>query len=142
MKQESIQKVEATLVEKGVLREDENALTVNFKDYGAPKLDIAIVRNRQATSTYLLRDIAALIEREEKYDFDEMIYVVAAEQDIYFQRLFKIIELMGRADVGRKVKHINFGKVLGMSSRLGTVPRCDAHGLQDTRADYNPDISI
>ena len=117
----SIQKVEAILVERGILKEDRNALVVNFKDHGAPKLDVAIVRNRQGTSTYLLRDIAALIEREEKYNFDKMIYVVSSEQDVYFQRLFKIIELMGRPDLSSKVQHVNFGKVLGMSSRLGTV---------------------
>lgn len=121
VKPESIEKVEATLVQRGILKEDRNALIVDFKDHGAPKLDVAIVRNRQGTSTYLLRDIAALIERDEKYKFDRMIYVVSSEQDVYFQRLFKVIELMGRPDLSSKVQHVNFGKVLGMSSRLGTV---------------------
>ena len=121
VKPESITKVEGLLVERGILKEDNGALIINFKDHGAPKLDVAIVRNRQGTSTYLLRDIAALIEREEQYQFDRMIYVVSSEQDIYFQRLFKTTELMGRPDLADKVQHVNFGKVQGMSSRLGTV---------------------
>ncbi|KAL8800155.1 MAG: hypothetical protein Q9200_007335 [Gallowayella weberi] len=117
----SIEKAEAILIEKGILKEDRNALIVNFKDHGAPKLDVAVVRNRQGTSTYLLRDIAGVFEREEKYQPDQLVYVVSSEQDVYFQRLFKIIELMGRPDLSSKLQHVNFGKVLGMSSRLGTV---------------------
>ncbi|KAL8681116.1 MAG: hypothetical protein Q9186_002768 [Xanthomendoza sp. 1 TL-2023] len=117
----SIDRAEAILIEKGILKEDRNALIVNFKDHGAPKLDVAVVRNRQGTSTYLLRDIAGVFEREEKYQPDQLVYVVSSEQDVYFQRLFKIIELMGRPDLSSKLQHVNFGKVLGMSSRLGTV---------------------
>jgi len=121
VKAKTMQRVECILVERGVLVEDNNAQIIDFKKHGAPKLDIAIVRNRQGTSTYLLRDIAALIERDEKYHFDRMIYVVSAEQDIYFQRLFKAIELMGHPELAKKVQHVNFGKVLGMSSRMGNV---------------------
>ena len=72
-----------------------NALIIDSKKHGAKKLDMAIVRTRQGTSTYLLRDLAAVLERVEKYSFDKMIYVVSSEQDGYLQRLFKIIELMG-----------------------------------------------
>lgn len=118
---ESIHKVEALLLERGILKANNGAMIIDFKEHGAPKLDVAVVRNRQGTSTYLLRDIAGFIERAEKYDFDKSIYVVSSEQDMYFQRLFKIVELMGRSDLASKAQHVNFGKVLGMSSRLGTV---------------------
>ncbi|ODH51987.1 hypothetical protein GX48_01775 [Paracoccidioides brasiliensis] len=84
------------------------------------KLDIAIVRNR-GTSTYLLRDIATVLEREEKYEFDKMIYVVAAEQNTYFQRVFKTVEILGYPEIASKLVHINFGKVQGMTSQLGAV---------------------
>lgn len=50
-----------------------------------------------------------------------MIYVVSSEQDVYFQRLFKVLELMGRADLAVRLQHVSFGKVIGMSSRLGNV---------------------
>ncbi|EEH42558.2 uncharacterized protein PADG_07378 [Paracoccidioides brasiliensis Pb18] len=85
------------------------------------KLDIAIVRNRGGTSTYLLRDIATVLEREEKYEFDKMIYVVAAEQNTYFQRVFKTVEILGYPEIASKLVHINFGKVQGMTSQLGAV---------------------
>lgn len=118
---ETMHRAERILIEKGVLTEDNDAQIIDFKNYGAPELGVPIVRNRRGTSTYLLRDIAALIERHEEYHFDRMIYVVSAEQDNYFQRLFKVIELMSYAELTSKVQHVNFGKVLGMSSRMGNV---------------------
>jgi arginyl-tRNA synthetase len=49
-----------------------------------------------------------------------MYYVVAAQQDHHFKQLFKILELMGY-DWSKTLNHINFGMVLGMSTRKGTV---------------------
>jgi arginyl-tRNA synthetase len=40
-------------------------------------------------------------------------------------QLIKIIELMGRKDLADKLQHINFGLVLGMSTRRGTVKFLD-----------------
>lgn len=50
-----------------------------------------------------------------------MIYVVASAQDLHLKQLFKIVELLGHEDVAKRCQHINFGLVLGMSTRRGTV---------------------
>ncbi|EZF29010.1 arginine-tRNA ligase [Trichophyton interdigitale H6] len=121
VKSSTVEKAESLLKEKGVYAEDNGTWIIDFKEHGAPHLGVAVARTRIGTTTYLLRDIAAVLERVEKYQFDKMIYVVSTEQDLYFQRLFKTIELMGYTDVAAKLEHINFGKVMGMSSRLGTV---------------------
>jgi arginyl-tRNA synthetase len=54
-----------------------------------------------------------------------MIYVVASAQDLHLKQLFKIIELLGHNDIAAKVQHVNFGLVLGMSTRKGTVKFLD-----------------
>lgn len=72
-----------------------------------------------AAALYLTRDISELLHRAEKYNFDHMIYVVASQQDLHLKQLFKIIELMGHTEIAKKVQHINFGMVLGMSTRKG-----------------------
>ncbi|OJD15622.1 arginine-tRNA ligase [Emergomyces pasteurianus Ep9510] len=118
---ETIGKVENILKKKGIYEENEGSWVINFEKHGARKLGTAVVRNRGGTTTYLLRDVAAVLERAEKYEFDKMIYVVSAEQDSYFQRVFKTVEIMGYPDIAAKLVHMNFGKVQGMSSRLGTV---------------------
>ncbi|EER39455.1 arginyl-tRNA synthetase [Histoplasma capsulatum H143] len=118
---ETIEKVENMLKDRGVYEENEGSWVINFEKHGARKLGTAVVRNRGRTTTYLLRDVAAVLERVEKYEFDKMIYVVSAEQDSYFQRVFKTVEIMGDPNIAAKLVHINFGKAQGMSSRLGTV---------------------
>lgn len=67
------------------------------------------------------------MEREERYHFDKMIYVVASQQDLHLAQLFKILEIMGSpySDVSKKCQHINFGMVLGMSTRKGTAKFLD-----------------
>ncbi|EEH21709.2 arginine-tRNA ligase [Paracoccidioides brasiliensis Pb03] len=118
---ETVEKVERILKEKGIYEENQGLWIIDFKKHGARVLDIAIVRNRGGTSTYLLRDIATVLEREEKYEFDKMIYFVAAEQNTYFQRVFKTVEILGYPEIASKLVHINFGKVQGMTSQLGAV---------------------
>ncbi|TFK86419.1 arginyl-tRNA synthetase [Polyporus arcularius HHB13444] len=105
------------LHEMGLIEEDNGALRVNLEKY---KLGKAVVRKRDGTSIYLTRDIGAAIERHEKYKFDKMIYVVAAQQDLHLQQFFKVLSLMGY-DWADKLEHVNYGLVLGMSTRKGTV---------------------
>jgi len=45
---------------------------------------------------------------------------VGAQQNLHFEQLFKILELMGY-EWAKSCEHINFGMVLGMSTRQGTV---------------------
>lgn len=117
----AVSEVESILKEKGVYEEYQGSWRIDFPKYGANHLGAAILRSRTGTTTYLLRDVAAILDRSRQYSFDEMIYVVSSEQDSYFQRVFKTVELMGRPDLAAKLKHVNFGKVMGMSSRLGNV---------------------
>lgn len=117
----SVEAVEKILKERGVYEEKEGSWHIDFEKYGSKGLGIAVVRGRTGTTTYLLRDVAAVLEREEKYGFDKMIYVVSSEQDLYFKRIFKTLDLMGRSDLAARLQHINFGKVEGMSSRRGNV---------------------
>lgn len=72
------------------------------------------------TSIYLTRDIGGAIERYEKFKFDKMIYVVSSQQDLHLAQFFKILSLM-EFPWAAKLEHVNYGLVLGMSTRKGTV---------------------
>lgn len=71
----------------------------------------------EQTFLYLTRDVAELLERKKKYDFDEAIYVVSLEQDQHIAQLFALASRYG-GEFGKRIaktcKHINFGLVLGM----------------------------
>lgn len=116
---ETMQKVSRLLREGGISEESEGAVIVDLTKH-SKKLGKAIVQKKDGTTLYLTRDIGAAMERYDKYKFDKMIYVVASQQDLHLQQLFKIIELLG-FDWAKRMQHVNFGMVLGMSSRKGTV---------------------
>lgn len=122
---ESMAKAEAVLREKGISEVERGATVLDFKKHGAPKLGVAMIRNSDGTSNYLLRDVGAAIARWDKYAFDRMIYVVMSEHNIHLQRLFKILELLGYGAARSRMEHVNFVKVQGMLSRRGNVKFLD-----------------
>lgn len=115
--------------EKGISIESDGARVVDFASLipgkEGKRLERPIIRKKDGTALYLTRDISELMGRYEKYKYDQMIYVVASQQDLHLKQLFKIVELMGDKDVAAKCQHINFGMVLGMSTRKGTVKFLD-----------------
>ncbi|KAF9126075.1 hypothetical protein BGW39_006946 [Mortierella sp. 14UC] len=105
------------LHEKNLLTESDGALIIDLTKY---KLGICVVQKKDGTTLYITRDIGAALERYEKYGFEHMYYIVASQQDLHLKQLFKILELLG-FDWAKKVTHLNFGMVGGMSTRKGTV---------------------
>ncbi|KAF8898168.1 hypothetical protein CPB84DRAFT_1781072 [Gymnopilus junonius] len=114
---ESMDKAQKQLEEMGLVSESQGARVVDLEKY---KLGTPIIRKKDGTSIYLTRDIGAAIERYEEYKFDKMIYVVSSQQDLHLAQFFKILELMGFT-WAKKLLHINYGLVQGMSTRKGTV---------------------
>lgn len=125
VKSESMASAYSIMEKAGVSEHSEGAVIVDFTKHGAKKLGKAIIIRKDGTPLYLTRDIGAILERDEKYHFDKMIYVVAAQQDLHLAQLFKITELMGYKDLASRCQHINFGMVRGMSTRKGTVKFLD-----------------
>jgi arginyl-tRNA synthetase len=123
--EDSMEKIAKEMAEKKISTESEGAMIVNFAELipgkEGKKLEKPIVRKKDGTALYLTRDISELLNRHEKYHFDKMIYVVASQQDLHLKQLFKIVELLDYKDIAAKCEHINFGMVLGMSTRKGTV---------------------
>ncbi|GAA5905592.1 hypothetical protein JCM6882_008722 [Rhodosporidiobolus microsporus] len=105
------------LLESGIVEESQGALIVDLEKY---KLGKTIVRKKDGTGVYITRDIAAAKERHDKFNFDQMIYVVASQQDLHLAQFFKVLDLMGQP-FAKTLSHVNFGMVQGMSTRKGTA---------------------
>jgi arginyl-tRNA synthetase len=105
------------LKDKNLLEESKGALVVNLESSGLGK---PLVIKSDGATLYLTRDIAAAQDRFESYNLDRSVYVVSSQQDLHFQQLFKICELMGKEWMPN-MRHISFGMVKGMSTRKGTV---------------------
>jgi arginyl-tRNA synthetase len=127
--EENMAKNAKRMEEMGITEESEGAVIIDFTKHVPGKagksLERPIIKKRDGTALYLTRDITEMLQRVDKYHFDQMIYVVASQQDLHLKQLFKVIELMGEKELAKKVSHINFGMVLGMSTRKGTVKFLD-----------------
>jgi arginyl-tRNA synthetase len=97
--------------------ESQGAWIVPLEDYGLPP---ALILKKDEATLYLTRDIAAAEYRFQRWNFEKLMYVVGAPQKLHFQQLFKVLELMGY-DWNRRLVHVDFGHVLGMSTRRGEV---------------------
>ncbi|CAL7948259.1 unnamed protein product [Xylocopa violacea] len=80
---------------------------------------IPVIKSDGST-LYMSRDIAAAIDRFEKYKFDTMYYVVDYSQSDHFFNLIHILSKMQLPWVDR-LRHVKFGRVHGMSTRKGTA---------------------
>ena len=101
----------------GLLQESQGAWIVPLEAYQMPP---ALILKKDEATLYLTRDIAAAEYRYERWAFDKMIYVVGVPQKLHFQQLFKVLELMGY-EWSKLLVHVDFGHVLGMSTRSGEV---------------------
>ncbi|MBI2143335.1 arginine--tRNA ligase, partial [Candidatus Woesearchaeota archaeon] len=95
------------------------ALIVNLETYHMPP---ALLLRTDGASLYLTRDICAILDRYDRYQFDEILYVVGDPQTLHFKQLFKLIDLM-KKPWASKCHHIAFGQILlkgqKMSGREG-----------------------
>lgn len=84
----------------------------------------SVLARSNGTGLYLTRDIASVLERKEKYNFDKIFYVVDMAQKDHFLQLFATLERMEFVNSSvddNSLNHIKFGRVAGMKTRLGEV---------------------
>ena len=116
------------LREKNLLVESEGALVVNLDDYDMPP---CIIITSAGTTIYATRDLAALKDRIENYDFDKAIYVVGSEQQLHFKQIFKVLELMGYEKYAKRCEHVPFGLVVGRDGQKIGSRKGNSVSLED-----------
>ena len=109
------------LREDGLLTKSEGAMIVDLSDYDMPP---CIILRSDGASLYATRDLAAAFYRKKTYDFYKCLYVVAYQQNLHFQQIFKVLELMGKPWY-KDMVHVSYGMVSledgAMSTRKGKV---------------------
>lgn len=118
---DKMQPVVDELQAKGLLKESNGAKIVDLEAYG---MTPCLILRSDGASLYATRDLAAAIYRKNTYDFDKCLYVVAYQQNLHFQQVFKVLELMGK-DWAKDLVHVAYGMVSledgAMSTRKGKV---------------------
>uniref|UniRef100_A0A8C0AI83 Probable arginine--tRNA ligase, mitochondrial n=1 Tax=Bos mutus grunniens TaxID=30521 RepID=A0A8C0AI83_BOSMU len=117
---EKSQEVLKLLDSKGLLQKTlKGTAVVDLSGNGDPSSVCTVMRS-DGTSLYATRDLAAAIDRMEKYNFDKMIYVTDKGQKKHFQQVFQMLQIMGY-DWAERCQHVPFGVVQGMKTRRGDV---------------------
>ncbi|XP_053520821.1 probable arginine--tRNA ligase, mitochondrial isoform X3 [Artibeus jamaicensis] len=117
---EKSQEVLKMLDSKGLLQKTvKGSAVVDLSGNGNPSAICTVMRS-DGTSLYATRDLAAAIDRMDKYNFDTMIYVTDKGQQRHFQQVFQILQIMGY-DWAKRCQHVPFGVVQGMKTRRGDV---------------------
>lgn len=95
-------------------RDEDGSYVIDCGEHGK-----ALIQKSDGTMLYMTRDIASAIDRLETYKADQLIYVVADEQNKHFELLFACMEKLHYD--GSLFRHINYGLIKGMSTRNGQV---------------------
>ncbi len=105
----------AEIVNKGITRESQGALIVDLGEDMPP----CLLRKKDGATLYVTRDISAALYRFEHYRFAKALYVVGADQVLYFKQFFKVLKLMGLKWADR-CQHVPFGLVRFKDGRMST----------------------
>jgi len=114
-------RIALSMKEDEIAIESEGALVV---DLAEADLGVFLVLRRDGTALYSTKDLALAKVKFEKHGIDRSIYVVGSEQKMYFQQLFKTLEIWGFPQA-QKCYHLSYERVRlpegEMSSRRGDV---------------------
>jgi arginyl-tRNA synthetase len=110
----------------GVTEVSQGALVVQLGalDKGLEKTPL-LLRQSNGTTLYATRDLAALFQRWEEFQFARCLYVVGSEQKLHFRQLKAALRRLG-CEWESRVEHVDFGLLLGpgrvkLASRKGEV---------------------
>jgi len=107
--------------QKNLLKESDGAKIVDLEAFNMPP---CLILKRDGGTLYPTRDIAAAIDRYERFKFDKSLYVTGNEQSLHFAQWIKVLELL-EFPWAKNIEHIPYGMYLfeagKMSTRRGDV---------------------
>lgn len=103
----------------GLIERDSEGKLVARVVVGGQERCVPFVKSDGST-LYLARDLAAVVDRVQRYRFDRMFYVVDHGQSDHFQTLFAMARKANVAEIAG-AEHIKFGRIQGMSTRKGNA---------------------
>ena len=124
------------LKDEGYAHLDEGALVVDVKEETDTKeIPPCMILKSDGAALYDTTDLATLVEREELYHPDEVIYVVDKRQELHFIQVFRCAKKTGIVREDTKLTFLGFGTMNGkdgkpFKTREGGVMRLE-HLIKD-----------
>ncbi len=106
------------LKKEGFAHEDQGALVVNVKEETDTKeVPPCMILKSDGAALYATTDLATLVEREQLYKPDQVIYVTDKRQEMHFEQVFRCAKKTGIVREETELKHIGFGTMNGKDGK-------------------------
>ncbi len=108
----------ADLKEKGFAHEDQGALVIDVREEADTKeIPPCMIQKSDGASLYGTTDLATLIQREEDYHPDHIIYIVDKRQELHFVQVFRAAKKTGIVPGETKLSFLGFGTMNGKDGK-------------------------
>ena len=117
--------------DQGLLYESEGAMVIDVaQPEDTKEIPPCLIVKSDGASLYATTDLATLVEREQLYAPDEVIYVVDKRQGMHFKQVFRVAKKAGIVPEETQLKFLGFGTMNGedgkpFKTRPGGVMRLE-----------------
>lgn len=118
----------AKLESAGIAEQSEGAVCVFFRHNPALADKPCLIRKSDGGFLYGTTDVATIEYRVERWNPDEIWYVVGAPQQLHFEQVFAVARKMG---IAAALRFIPFGSILGEDRKLMKTRSGENVGLRD-----------
>lgn len=106
------------LKDDGFAHIDDGALVIDVKeDTDTKEIPPCMIQKSDGASLYGTTDLATLVQREEDYNPDQVIYVVDKRQELHFVQVFRAVKKTGIVKEDTDLKFLGFGTMNGKDGK-------------------------
>ena len=103
---------------EGFARVDDGALVIDVKEETDTKeIPPCMIQKSDGASLYGTTDLATLVQREEDYHPDQVIYVVDKRQELHFTQVFRAAKKTGIVPEKTRLRFLGFGTMNGKDGK-------------------------
>lgn len=129
------------LKENGFAHVDEGALVVDVQEEGDKKeVPPCMILKSDGAALYDTTDLATLVEREELYQPNEVIYVVDKRQELHFVQVFRCAKKTGIVRPEVDLKFLGFGTMNGKDGKPFKTREGGVMRLENLIRDINEEM--
>lgn len=116
--QEYIAPMVKDLRDRGLAYEDQGAVVVDVKkDTDTKEVPPCMILKSDGAALYTTTDLATIVERMEKYQPDEILYVVDKRQEMHFEQVFRCARKAGMVKDDTRLSFLGFGTMNGKDGK-------------------------
>jgi arginyl-tRNA synthetase len=104
------------LLTKSLLIDSDGAKVVTLDHLKIPP---CLIKKSDGATLYATRDLAAAIDRKNRFHFAKSIYVVGKEQRLHFVQINEVLHKMGY-EWSKNMVHVSFGLILKEGKKMST----------------------